>query len=57
MKYNHILLTRFDYDDKKEFENRLEIMKNTLIKSLKAQSNKKFYWGVIGDKFLDEYDL
>ena len=43
----HILITRFKYDDEKKFNSRLKMMEDTLIPSLKRQTNQNFIWCVI----------
>jgi len=43
----HIVLTRFIYDDTDHAQNRLSIMNETLIHSLKNQINKNFVWALM----------
>jgi hypothetical protein len=43
----HILITRFSYDDENKFNSRLKMMEDTLIPSLKRQTNQNFTWCVL----------
>lgn len=43
----HIIITRSYYDDDIKFNERLKIMEETLIPSLKKQTNQNFTWGLI----------
>ena len=43
----HIITTRSYYSDDTKFNDRLKIMEETLIPSLKKQTNQNFTWGVI----------
>jgi hypothetical protein len=43
----HIIITRSYYDDDTKFNDRLKIMEETLIPSLKKQTNQNFTWGLI----------
>ena len=43
----HIVITRFNYTDEDKFNSRLKMMVDTLIPSLKRQTNQNFTWCVI----------
>jgi len=43
----HIIITMFRYDDEDKFKKRLEVMKNTIVKSLYSQTNQNFTWVVM----------
>ncbi len=47
----HLIITRFFYDDIELFRKRLKLMNETLVKSLKKQTNKAFQLVVMADKF------
>ena len=46
-KMKHIIFTRFIYDEGSKADKRLEIMKETLIKCLHAQTNQNFVWSLM----------
>ena len=43
----HIIFTRFMYDDCPMADERLEIMRGTLVSCLKKQTNKNFVWSLM----------
>ena len=47
MEKNHIILSRFSFEDKELMKIYLELTKAILIPSLRAQTNQNFSWGLI----------
>lgn len=50
----HAIITRLFYDDFDYFKQRIEIMNQTLIWSLKRQTNNNFIFIVLGDNYMQE---
>jgi len=50
----HIIVTRLYYDDIDMFEKRVKLMKETLIPSLRCQTNQDFIFAICADNFVDE---
>jgi len=49
-----MIITRYFYDDYELFKQRMPLFKDTLIPSLKRQTNKNFIFAIIADNFIEE---